>query len=209
MNQTEKPKLPPPWSKKKRLKVAAIMSAAIFATALILGAGIYFVGANFGLFPKKAITKESLERQIIKDPFILGAVNKAASQKICRNLHQKYTLGYSPPLKPVVDSGPNACSQWQIKGSDGQDRLITVELHFNAREKIVEQYLTAIKLAYTDIFDHPEYQAMMIRGDKNNRPTAAVIFSITADETWLFELDYADDLSWQALTGLARSFRLM
>lgn len=198
----------PPWTLRRRLITAGVMTSFILAASLLIGMGMYQIGVDQGWI-KQSFTKQTISQALMQDGRFFRAVRKAVEDKKCTNTFWGFEYVYQYPLKQVISSGTNLCTQLVALHSTGADVLINIKPIDEPREVVVNRQTQSFSSVNASMLTGTKYPTSLLSGIRNGKWTNIYVIGVAGNRS--FEITYAptDPTLDNKVHGLVNSFYSM
>jgi hypothetical protein len=196
-----------PWSPQKRAVTAAYFSAGILLVALVIGGGLYLIGRRVGLIPRQDI-KEAVMEEALEDGELVKAYLSERKQIVCTNSDYRLEVRYDVSLGLTQEERDPACMRFRLTNASGGRSVIELNPWETTKEEALSIMLSRLTNIVTDSFAKGSYDAVLVRGLKENKEYAGVVMMTGERQAWVMEVTPADVLSEQRMLKLAESFRV-
>lgn len=181
MNTTNE--LPPaikPWSRRRKLITACILTGFILLCSTLIGFGIY--KQQYG--NETSLDKQSIYKLLTNDAQFIRAVNHAAQRKDCINQKLNLHLYYTAPLHPANVTGDSACLNFSSMHPNGQTIQINLTQDDRSRDQIVLTEAKAFQVVQTDLLNSKNQSISRISGLKKQIRTVIYVIQ-TKQGSWV------------------------
>jgi len=174
----------PPWSLRRRLSTAAVISGFILLTASFIGLGIYRTSLNSG-FIDKPLTKDSILEQLLKDSEFMKTMRRAARTRECINDLKGIRVNYQSPFKVISAKGDDACLRLTATHPTGKTSMVRLDYQKSSREDEVLTLAKEYSFVQSDFLNTSTYNTSVLTGIRDGMPTTHYVIESDPDSVWI------------------------
>lgn len=192
-----------PWSNKRRVGMAALMTGVILGCALLIGGGIYYIGLSQGWIESQSI-RTKVYKELMSDPKVLQAVYNKGKERHCANQDLGLIITHDDRLQVLNPDGEAACTQFYLINSSGNKGRVVIRKLLMENQEAVNEVVTQLSEVVTDTFDHPLLDGVIIRGVRLDKNYLAILIYQSENETWIIDYDAVDPMTEKVVMDLVQ-----